>query len=221
MSALKQLELSCLTQKRQNEGESEPNSDARAASRECDIRSRFGGSGSGSGYGEGSGSRANVAGGRAHGGGGSGSGDGSGSGVGGSERDAILTPDTDDGPGGGVISWRDPLYEKAAKTFPAQPLQSGSVSRWKRTRPLSDVLVTVDVQNWDQQSRPAIIARGYKALRSLAEFLDEPKSRRQPQMTIGGLLDRCKEADERRNKRSKGGRGDGGGSDGGSSSDAR
>ena len=101
-------------------------------------------------------------------------------------------------------SWRNPIYEKAAKMLLTRPLQNGSAPGRKRTRSLSDILVTVDVQNWDGQGRPTITARGHMALSSLANWMDESQPQKPPRTSIGGWLDRCKDASERRNKRSTG-----------------
>ena len=189
-----QLQLSCLTQKRQNEEGEQPGSGARAASLKCDIRRQFGrpiGASAGRNSGEGGSAR------------------GSGIGGGGNGRDVMPAPDHGK-PDGRARPKKNSVYEKAAKMFPAQPLQSASLQGWKRSRPLSDVVVAVD-PNWDGQGRPPIIARGYQADPVLAKWLDTVRPVKTPRTTIGGWLDRCKKDECERGRRSTG-RGDGGGS---------
>ncbi|CAM9336546.1 unnamed protein product [Pylaiella littoralis] len=230
------LGLSCLTQKRQNEGPAHPNSGARDAAEKCDIRSVFLGSGSrgaapatatmrkqSSGDNDVDDSQAdppvfriprnNI---RGSGGGGGGSSGRSGSSsdggaLTGSGAGESITPTPDTVEMAIEDAPKLSVIEEAARKFPARPLQGGS--RPQRKRPLSDVLVAVDPE-WDGEGRPPVIARGVDADKLLSEWLDKSRPAKRPLLSIGDWLAKFASGD------AGGGGGGGGGGNGGGSGGA-
>lgn len=208
-----QLELGCLTQKRQGKKSCHPNSGACASSCKNDIRSRFSGvqkeaakshskhSNSESRHRTPVTAAATL------------SAEGSG------EGQLAPTPDTVEMELGGgvkviqVTPWNSPGCEKAAEMLPARPLQGGSLRRLKRNRPLSDVLVVVDPK-WTGQGHPPVIARGHGADSVLAGWLDTSRPVRPPRLTIGAWLDSCVEDAKRKRPSVGDGSSRGGGSGG-------
>ena len=165
-----QLERSSLTQRRQSEASHNPGSGERPALRRCHTRSRFGGSGA---------AAAEIKPGE------------EGRRRGGSGGDGVEPCSTRDAgeTEGDPHGERNSIFEKAAKMFPRRPLRCGSLERWERDRPLSDVLVAVDLK-WDGEGRPPIVARGYDVDPFLAEWLDAPPREKRPtHASIAELID--------------------------------
>lgn len=92
----------------------------------------------------------------------------------------------------GGPSMEKEVSEKAAKMFPMRPLRYGSIHGWKRDRPLSDVIVAVDLK-WNGEGRPPIVARGYDVDPLLAEWLDvPPREQQSPHPSIAEWLKNLK-----------------------------
>lgn len=201
-----QLVLSCLTQKRQNEGLCHPNSGARNAAEKCDIRSVFraggGGGGAGAaaapairrkhgGHNERDGvPRDGIIGNNGGGGAGSSSGYDGALSAGDGGISTASTPDTIEMPVEDGLP-KSSVADRVARKFPMRPLRGGSVAGGrKRSRPLSDILVAVDPA-WDGQGRAPIIARGPNADKGLAEWLDSSRPEKRPApLSIAAWLDK-------------------------------
>lgn len=173
-----------LTGKRNNGDRLSYSSRQGVASRTVDIRSRFGGSGAAA-----SGSRPGGEARRRR--------------ISDSSRDKPSLSSSTVEPEVGGPSMEKDVLEKAAKMFPTRPLRYGSLHGWKRDRPLSDLIVAVDLK-WNGEGRPPIVARGYDVDPLLAEWLDAPPREQQsPYPSVAEWVEIFK---ERRSRRKASGR---------------